>query len=324
MHAPGELTALLHRLRSQRPHLQAVLPGLEDLLETGAAMAAALSSALPDLPPHPAPQDPDLPLLDADAVQALAPWLVESARRMAPAVAALYEIPGFADWVTAENIDSRLLAATLALLHFDGPALYQHAAAAGVPAEVFALALQDAVAPVFTILARRLAEERTEELHGKGWCPVCGQNPCLALLGTANFDTSFLASSGGQRILRCSLCDTDWRVSKGLCPACGVEFGGEEHPEGKHILHAEGVRHERLECCSLCGSYIPCLDLRELESPPPTALALLMLLPLDLAALNATASNSTGADVASAGRELTPVTPTRCNLLARCVLEACD
>lgn len=311
MHAPGELTSLLQRLRSQRPHLQSVLPGLEEMLEAANAMATALAGALPSLPAHPAPTDADMPLLDDAAVESLAPWLAESARRMAPTVAALYGIPSFADWATAADPDiakARLTDAALALLHFDGPVLLAHAEAAGIPVDVFALALQDVLAPVFTTLAGRLAAQCTGELRGNGWCPVCGQNPCLATLGKADFDASFLASSGGQRLLHCSLCDTSWRVSKGLCPACGVEFGGEEHPEGKEVLHADDRRHERLESCGVCGSYIPCLDLRELESPPPTALALLMLMPLDVVALD---------------RELIPVAPTRCNLLVRHCREAC-
>ncbi|GAB7079411.1 formate dehydrogenase accessory protein FdhE [Megalodesulfovibrio paquesii] len=300
MHVPGELARQLERLRTQRPYLQTVLPGLEDVCETAASAAAEFAAAMPELPSRLVTRDPDLPLLDDDAVQNLAPWLRESTERMAASVTALYGTAAVTEWLLGES--SRPAEAALAMLHFDGPSLVRMAQEAGVPVNLFALAVRDCVAPVFMALGTRLAAMRAQELQGKGWCPVCGQNPCLATLGKANFDTSFLASSGGQRELHCSLCDTSWRVRKGLCPACGVEHGSEEHPEGKRILNVENVRRERLEWCSACTSYIPCLDLRELDTPPATPVALFSLMHLDVAAQE---------------QGLTPVTPTLFNMLAR-------
>lgn len=296
---PGSLVRQLDQLRHRRPHLAQVLPGLGDMLETAAEVRADLRRRLPSPALSPANRE-GMPLLDDAALTALEPWLLEAALAMAPVVAATLGLPGFAAWPTA----ARLRQALPALLRFEAAPLQRLAAKAGLELEAFVLALQEAVAPALAAAAERMSEQQDAAWkHGMhdGWCPVCGQSPSLATLGRADHDTAFLASSGGQRRFHCSLCATTWRAPKGLCPACGVS-GAEGDGAGKHILHEEGRAFERLEWCGACRSYLPCLDLRELQDMPPPPLALLAFMPLDVAAQD---------------QGLHPATPTLWNRLAR-------
>ena len=79
-------------------------------------------------------------------------------------------------------------------------------------------------------------------------CPLCGCRPQLAVLRPEGDGTS--------RSLVCSLCATEWRFGRILCPACG-------EPSETHlaIYIAEEWPHVRVEACETCRSYIKTVDL---------------------------------------------------------------
>jgi len=97
-------------------------------------------------------------------------------------------------------------------------------------------------------------EKRTEGLRNlikninwlKGYCPICGSLP----------EMSYLDGIEGQRWLKCSLCNYDWRYDRMTCPYC------ENKGESKEILSAEGFENEWVELCNNCNKYIVGIDLR--------------------------------------------------------------
>jgi FdhE protein len=79
-------------------------------------------------------------------------------------------------------------------------------------------------------------------------CPLCGCRPQLGVLRPEGDGTS--------RSLVCSLCATEWRFGRILCPACGE--ASETHLA---IYIAEEWPHVRVEACETCRSYIKTVDL---------------------------------------------------------------
>jgi FdhE protein len=104
-------------------------------------------------------------------------------------------------------------------------------------------------------VARPLVEERARGLGPlvrdprwhRGYCPICGSMPDVALL----------KGEEGQRWLKCSFCSHQWRFARLACPFC-------ETDDPSHLLvhHVVGREQERLETCTQCQRYILCLDLR--------------------------------------------------------------
>lgn len=79
-------------------------------------------------------------------------------------------------------------------------------------------------------------------------CPLCGARPQLGVLRQEG--------DGAGRSLVCSLCATEWRYGRILCPACG-----ESNENHLAIYIAEDLRHVRVEACETCRSYIKTVDL---------------------------------------------------------------
>jgi FdhE protein len=79
-------------------------------------------------------------------------------------------------------------------------------------------------------------------------CPVCGARPQLGVLRQEG--------DGASRSLVCSLCATEWRYGRILCPACG-----ESNETHLAIYIAEELPHVRVEACETCRAYIKTVDL---------------------------------------------------------------
>jgi formate dehydrogenase accessory protein FdhE len=79
-------------------------------------------------------------------------------------------------------------------------------------------------------------------------CPVCGARPQLGVLRQEG--------DGASRSLECSLCATEWRYGRILCPACG-----ESNETHLAIYIAEELPHVRVEACETCRAYIKTVDL---------------------------------------------------------------
>ena len=113
----------------------------------------------------------------------------------------------------------------------------------------------------------------------KGYCPVCGTFPDLALLKKSGDDNAYLKSHGGQRWLHCSCCGHEWRFKRNTCPWCE-----NEDIEKLRYLQAEERQNERVDVCESCKHYFVTIDTRELTDQPDPRVAPLGLVHLDIRA----------------------------------------
>jgi FdhE protein len=94
-----------------------------------------------------------------------------------------------------------------------------------------------------------------DEPWNKGYCPVCGALPALALFGEE-----------GQRLLCCSFCWHQWPVKRLFCPYCE-----NRDAERLHYFFSEQEEEYRVDVCNGCGKYLKGVDVRRLGRPlyPP-------------------------------------------------------
>ena len=113
---------------------------------------------------------------------------------------------------------------------------------------------------VLELYAEGLKQKVDKENRLKGNCPACGGYPAIEKL----------RRDDGKRILRCSLCGTEWHHKRIMCPFCG----NEDHNSLKHFFVEEDSPTEkaafRVDVCDKCKNYIKTLDERKLpESEKP-------------------------------------------------------
>lgn len=113
----------------------------------------------------------------------------------------------------------------------------------------------------------------------KGYCPVCGSFPDLALLKRSGTDNAYLKSHGGQRWLHCSCCGHEWRFKRNMCPWCESE-----DYDKLGYLQSEEDKNERVDVCNSCRHYFVTIDTRELVEQPDPRIAPLGLVHLDIRA----------------------------------------
>ncbi len=110
------------------------------------------------------------------------------------------------------------------------------------------------------LYGQKLKDRIDQEGWLKGICPVCGSRP----------STQRLRRDDGRRMLRCSLCASEWHFKRIMCPFCENEdyntlryfFVDESSPIDKPAF--------RVDVCDKCKSYIKTLDERKLpESEKP-------------------------------------------------------
>jgi FdhE protein len=99
-------------------------------------------------------------------------------------------------------------------------------------------------------------------------CPFCESRPQLGVLRPQG--------EGASRSLVCSLCATEWRFGRILCPACGES--SEIHLA---VYVAEEWPHMRVEACETCHSYIKTVDLSKCGHAVPVVDEITAV-PLDL------------------------------------------
>lgn len=114
------------------------------------------------------------------------------------------------------------------------------------------------------------------EIWQQGYCPVCGALPSFSWLDKPGIDhkNAYLVGGGGKKHLYCGVCGADWAFQRGACPACDKKGS-----DAIEILQESGQKNgERLDWCTSCKGYCPCVDLREREFvPDPDAIALGMM-----------------------------------------------
>ncbi len=105
------------------------------------------------------------------------------------------------------------------------------------------------VAFLMTLVSRVILEQRAIEIKtklnefqwDKGYCPICGSFPSIALI----------EEKGGRRFLHCSSCGYDWRFTRVICPACESEA-----PEGMDYFYIENKTQEAAFICDKCKKYL--------------------------------------------------------------------
>ncbi|HBL53959.1 MAG TPA: hypothetical protein DDZ34_08080 [Syntrophaceae bacterium] len=95
------------------------------------------------------------------------------------------------------------------------------------------------------VLLERRAREATAALGEfaweKGYCPVCGEFPSIALI----------EEDGGKRFLYCSSCGQEWRYTRVICPYCEKEA-----PKEMDYFYVENKTQESAFVCDQCKKYL--------------------------------------------------------------------
>ncbi len=98
---------------------------------------------------------------------------------------------------------------------------------------------------VARVLLERRAKEATEALGEfpweKGYCPICGEFPSIALI----------EEEGGKRFLHCSSCGQGWRFTRVVCPYCEKEAQKE-----MDYFYVENKTQESAFVCDKCNKYL--------------------------------------------------------------------
>lgn len=89
--------------------------------------------------------------------------------------------------------------------------------------------------------AKEVAEELGEFAWEKGYCPICGEFPSIALI----------EEEGGKRFLHCSSCGQDWRFTRVVCPYCEKEAQQE-----MDYFYIENKTQESAFICDKCKKYL--------------------------------------------------------------------
>ena len=96
----------------------------------------------------------------------------------------------------------------------------------------------------WTRLAVQLGTAALHPLDVPGVCPCCGALPSLSVIGAS-------PEVPGLRYLHCSLCNTEWNVTRAQCTACDA---GESAVAYQHIEGDKGL--VQAETCDVCKSYL--------------------------------------------------------------------
>jgi len=102
---------------------------------------------------------------------------------------------------------------------------------------------------LLSLVARVLLERRAKEAIAalgefaweKGYCPICGEFPSIALI----------EEEGGKRFLHCSSCGQDWRFTRVVCPYCEKE--GQREMD---YFYVENKTQESAFVCDECKKYL--------------------------------------------------------------------
>ncbi|HJW24891.1 MAG TPA: formate dehydrogenase accessory protein FdhE [Rhodocyclaceae bacterium] len=100
---------------------------------------------------------------------------------------------------------------------------------------------------VWTAMAGQLDAANLQPLDTPGVCPCCGSLPVGSIVRMS-------PTVNNLRYLHCSLCNTEWNLSRALCTACGGEKNvAYQEIEGSAGQAAGAVR---AETCDDCKSYL--------------------------------------------------------------------
>lgn len=96
----------------------------------------------------------------------------------------------------------------------------------------------------WTRLAAQLGNAALQALDVPGVCPCCGALPSVSVIGSS-------AEFPGLRFLHCSLCNTEWHMTRAQCTACDA---GESAVAYQRIEGDKGL--VQAETCDVCKAYL--------------------------------------------------------------------
>ena len=156
------------------------------------------------------------------------------------------------------------------ILDDDDGAFWDEAAKiADIPAAVIAFMTYSSVRPSLSVRAEQMVTYLDNSASWeKGYCPVCGNAPALAML-----------RDQGQRFLICGFCGHQWTAIRVFCPFC-------ENRDQKqlHYFYSEQEKEYRVHACMGCKKYIKTVDVRDLARPVHPFLEQVSTLHLDMLA----------------------------------------
>lgn len=292
---PLEIAETMDFLRARRPFLAPVFKLFKPLLEARRDLEKELGQAYQSrgltLPIFQREQAlAGVPLLKAEDLDSLKPFIPEVTKKLLPLLIALPSIKE-----EANRLEDFFLNDTANVLKFFKSELM------GEEQSIISMAMEKSVPPdilifvgdfLLSALLRPLLSSsitkddfpwNEEGVWSQGYCPVCGDSPVIAWLDRANLDekNTFLVGGGGKKNFHCSLCGASWKFRRGLCPSCG-----QEGSEVMEILREAGETGERIDFCSKCKSYCPAVDLREFGDTPNMDVMAIGMLHLDIVASN--------------------------------------
>ncbi|NTW76423.1 MAG: formate dehydrogenase accessory protein FdhE, partial [Syntrophaceae bacterium] len=102
---------------------------------------------------------------------------------------------------------------------------------------------------LMSLVSRVVLERRNKEITAalgefeweKGYCPICGTFPSIALI----------EEQGGKRFLHCSACGHYWRFTRIICPHCENEAA-----KGMDYFYVENKTQESAFICDKCKKYL--------------------------------------------------------------------
>jgi FdhE protein len=102
---------------------------------------------------------------------------------------------------------------------------------------------------LMSLVSRIALERRAKEIIAvlgeldweKGYCPICGEFPSIALI----------EEEGGKRFLHCSSCGHDWRFTRISCPYCEKETR-----QDMEYYYVENKTQEAAFVCDKCKKYL--------------------------------------------------------------------
>ena len=215
---------------------------LGDYLRFMGRLAQAQQKALEAMPAVPVPDDAaksqshqhGMPLVPAQSWPRDAAWrdalraiLDEVAPHAHDAAAATIKALGALDDTALEALAGRVLRTELYGEHADR-----------LP--FVAAALQ----AYWTRLAVQLGAAAIAPIDVPGVCPCCGGLPSVSVIGAS-------AEVPGLRYLHCSLCNTEWNLTRAKCSACDAP---ESSVAYQHIEGDPGL--VQAETCDVCKSYL--------------------------------------------------------------------
>jgi formate dehydrogenase maturation protein FdhE len=139
-----------------------------------------------------------------------------------------------------------------------------------LPAEVEGLetVLLQAMRPILTRAADAILARVDLTDWTRGYCPVCGGEPDLAVITPA-----------AERLLICSRCLARWRFDQIMCPFCR----NDDRSRITSFTSRDG--RYRLSGCDVCERYLKAYDARNASRPVMPAVDSVATLPLDAAAM---------------------------------------